>query len=142
MDGVARRRDECDVSRLHEHPQQVREALLGADRDDDLALGIELDAEPPRVALGDRGAEVRDSTAGRVAVVARHRGRFLELRDSDARRGNVWVAEPQIDDVLVRAAELELEPFDLRERVGREQADAAEGDHPSKLYRQKLLYFW
>ena len=54
VDRVARRRHDRDVAGLDEHPHQVREALLRADRRHRLRLGIELDAEAVGVEVADR----------------------------------------------------------------------------------------
>ena len=63
MDRVARRRHDGDVARLEQHPHQVREPLLRADRRDDLRLGIDLDAEATLVQLRKGVAQVRDAAA-------------------------------------------------------------------------------
>jgi hypothetical protein len=129
VDRVAGRRHEREVARLDQHPQQVREALLRADRRDRLGLGIELDAEPARVHLADGSAQVRDAAARGVAVVPRPPRRLGELVDGDLRRRDVRVAEAQVDDVLAGAAQLQLQPLDLGERVGREVGDTGEPFH-------------
>ena len=45
VDRVRRRRHERGVAGPEQHPHEVRQAFLGADRGDDLGLGVELDAE-------------------------------------------------------------------------------------------------
>ena len=49
VDRIARARHEGRVTRFEEHPHQVREPFLGADRVQDLGIRIEIDAEAPLV---------------------------------------------------------------------------------------------
>ena len=95
----------------------MREALLGADRRHRLRLGIELDAEAVGVQVADRGAQLRDAAARRVAVVARLRRRLRQLVDGRGRGGQVGVPEAEVDHVLARAAQLELQLLGDREDV-------------------------
>ena len=75
MDRVARARDDRAVAALEQHPHQVGQALLRADRADHVHVGVERDAEPAPVALADGLAEVRQPAARGVAVVHRLRRR-------------------------------------------------------------------
>ncbi len=89
VDRVRRRRHERGVAGLQQHPHQVAEALLGPDGGDDLAVGVERDAEAAQVEVGHRLAQLRDAPAGRVAVVAgvvRGLGQLLH-RDGRRRAG-------------------------------------------------------
>jgi hypothetical protein len=52
-----------------------------------------------------------------------------ELLDRHLGRGEVGVAEAEVDDVLTGAAQLELEPVDLGERVRGQGVDAAKLGH-------------
>jgi hypothetical protein len=61
-------------------------------------------------------------------VVARVRRRLGELLDGDRRRGQVGVAEAEVDHVLARAPQLLLQLVRDREQVGRERVDPAELD--------------
>jgi hypothetical protein len=133
MDRVARVGHERHVPRLDEEPHQVRQTLLGADGRDRLSLGIELDAEAPPVEVADRAPEVRDAAARRVAVVARILRRLGELLDGNVRGRHVRVAEAEVDHVLAGASQLELDPLDLRERVGRQRSDPTEPDRGRPL---------
>jgi hypothetical protein len=56
-------------------------------------------------------------------VVARVLRRLGQLAHGDFRRGDVGIAEAEIDDVLACAAQLELEAVDLGEGVRRERLD-------------------
>ena len=94
---IRRRRHDRRVAWLDEHPHQMGETLLRADRRDRLRLGIELDAEAIPVQVADRLAQLRDAAARRVAVVVRLRGCLGELLDRHCRRGEVGVAEAKVD---------------------------------------------
>jgi hypothetical protein len=59
-------------------------------------------------------------------VVARVPDGLPELLDRDLRRGQVRIAEAQIDDVLAGAPQLELQPVDDGEHVRRQCPDPAQ----------------
>ncbi len=132
VDRVARARHDGRVARLQQHPHEVREPLLGADGRDRLRLRVELDREAAPVEVADRRPQLRDAAARRVAVVPLLAGRLLELRDRDLGRRDVGVAEAEVDDVLARPPQVELELVRDREDVRRQRADAAEL-HPTTL---------
>ena len=138
MDRIRRRGHDRRVARLHEHPHQMREPFLGADRGDRLRLGIELDAEPVPVQVADRAAQLRDAATRRVAVVVRLRGRLDQLLDDRRRRGEVGVAEAEVDHVLARAPQLQLQLLGHREDVRRERRDAAKLHRPSLYLVHRL----
>ena len=117
VDRVGRRRHDDRVARCRQHPQQVREPLLGADRAHDLRLRIEDDAEAARVELGDGVAKLRDPAARGVAVIGRLEGRLPQLVDGDLRRRDVGVAEAEIDDVPAFVPQVALQLVDGREDV-------------------------
>ena len=71
VDRVARARHERDVAGAEQHPEQVHEPFLRAERERRLGLGIELDAVAVAVEVADRLPELRQPAARRVAVVAR-----------------------------------------------------------------------
>jgi len=126
VDRVRRGGDDDAVARLHQHPHQVCEPLLRADRVHDLGLRVELHTEAACVPLGDGAPQLLDPAARRVAVVAGERGRLAELRHRRLRRADVGVAEAEVDDVASRAAQLALQLVDAREDVRRQVADAPE----------------
>ena len=138
VDWIRRRGHDCRVTRLHEHPHQVREALLRADRRDGLRLRVELDAETVAVQVADRAAQLGDAAARRVAVVVRLRGRFGQLLDHGRRRGEVRVAEAEVDHVVPGAAQLELQLLGHREDVRREQRNAAKVHRPESTIGSSL----
>ena len=124
MDRVGRRRHDDGVAGRRQHPHQVREAFLGADRAHDLRFRIENDPKGARIVLGDRVAELRDPAARRVAVIRRLERRLPQLLDGDRGRRDVRVAEPQVDDVPSLAPQVSLQLVDRREDVGRQVVDA------------------
>ena len=79
VDRVARAGHDRRVAAVEQHPHQVAEALLGADRVGDLELGVELDAPRLLVVAGDRLAQLGQAARHRVAVVGRLRGGLGEL---------------------------------------------------------------
>ena len=129
MNGIARARHERRIAGSEQHPQEMDEPLLRAERHRRLGLGIELDAVAVAIELAHGGAQVRQPAAGRVAMVARDERGLAQLLDGDLRWGHVRVAEAEVDHVLARTAKLELEPLDLGERVGRQRVDAPELGH-------------
>ena len=118
VDRVRRARHQRGVAGAEQHPHQVREALLGADRRAGLRLGVELDAEPAPVEVGDREPQLRDAPARRVAVVARVARRLAQLVDRDRRRRHVGVAEPEVDHVLAGSPGVHLQRVDLAKTYG------------------------
>ena len=62
-------------------------------------------------------------------MVAREQRRLAQLLDGDLRRRDVGIAEAEVDHVLAGAPQLELQPLDLGEGVGREGVDPAELRH-------------
>ncbi len=124
VDGVRRRRHERRVAGLEHHPHEVGEAFLGADGLDDLRLGVEGHPEPPVVEVGGGLPQLRNAAAGRIPVVSRVADGLGQLVDRNVWRGQVGVAEAQIDDVPAGPSCLDLQGVDDREDVGREFVDA------------------
>ncbi len=54
--------------------------------------------------------------------------RLGQLLDGHVRGGHVGVPEPEVDDVLACAAQLELDALDLGEGVRRQRTDPAKPD--------------
>ena len=71
-----------------------------------------------------RLAQVRQPAARRVAVVHRLGRGLGELLDRDRGRGDVGVAEAEVDHVAALAPQLALQLVDRREDVGREIVDS------------------
>ena len=70
-----------------------------------------------RVALADRFAKVRQAAARRITVVDGLGGSLGQLFDRDRRRGNVRIAETEIDHVAALPPKLALQLVDSREDV-------------------------
>src|SRR5437763_8805431 len=129
MNRIRGARDERDVARPEQHPEEVHEPFLRAERHRRFPLRIEPDAVPLAVELTDRRAQIRQPAARAVAMVAREQGSLTELLHGDLRRGHVGIAEAEIDDVVARTPKLELQPLDLREGIRRKRVDAPELRH-------------
>ncbi len=126
VDRVRRVRREDDVAGRGDRLGEVGQPLLRAERDDDLALGIDLDAEAARVIGGLRLAQPRDAARRRIAVGV-GLGRDLgELGDDVRRRRAVGVAHAEVDDVLAARACRRLHRVDFGEDVRRQAADTVE----------------
>jgi hypothetical protein len=115
-----------NVSRTDRHQHEMRQALLGSDHGDGLAVRIERDPVAALVPLGGGGAQVRDAARGRVAVVARVAGGFPDLVDHVRRRGEIRVSHAQVDDVLARAAGGLHQVDDLGQDVGGQPVELVE----------------
>ena len=126
VDRVARVRHQHDVARPGDRLREVGQPLLGAEGDDDLALGIDLDIEAAGVIAGAGAAQPGDAARHRIAVGLRVLHRLDELGD-DVRRGRaVGIAHAEIDHVAPGGARLGLQRVDLAEDVGRKALDAVE----------------
>src|SRR5262249_3793284 len=66
MDRVARTRDERRIAGTQQHPEQMHEPLLCAERERCIRLRVELDAVAVAVQLADGSAQVRKPAARRV----------------------------------------------------------------------------
>ena len=132
VDRVGRRRHQRGVARADQHPHEVREALLGADGRHHLGLGVELDVELALVEVGDGAAQLGDPPRRRVAVVARVVGGLGQLAHRHVGRGQVGVAEAEVDHVPAGSPRRRLEVVDRGEDVGRQPVD------PAELHRSSL----
>ncbi len=133
VDRVRRGGHDRRVARPEEHPHEVAEPLLGADGGDDLGVGVEIDVEAPLVEVGHRLAQLGDAAARRVPVVAGVVGCFGELVDGDLGRGQVGVAEPEVDHIGARSPCLHLQPIDDGEDVWGHPGD------PTELHRSTVV---
>ncbi len=96
-----------------------------------LGLGIEIDAEAVAVQVADGFSQLREASTRGVTVVAREERSLAQLLDCDLGRSDVGVSEAEVDDVFAPTPELELQPLDFSERVGRKCVDSAEVHHQS-----------
>jgi hypothetical protein len=132
MDRVARVRHQHDIARGGDCLRDVSETFLGAERGDDLRLGIELHAEAAVVVGSLRTTQSGNSARGRVAVCTRLAECLLELLDHVRGRRQIRIAHAEIDDVRSRVAGLRLGLVHLFENVGRQTANAVEVFHRLK----------
>src|SRR3546814_7428246 len=75
---------------------EVGQPLLGAERDDGLALRVQLDAEAARVVGAERAAQAGDAARGRVAVRARIGQGLRQLVDDVMRRRLAGIARKSV----------------------------------------------
>ncbi len=120
MDRIARARHQHHVARRGDRLRHVGEAFLGAERDDHLALRIELHAEAAAVIGGLRAAQPGDAARGGIAVGARLADGLHQLLEDMRRRRQVGIAHAEVDDVGAAGAGRRLQPVDLLEDVGRQ----------------------
>jgi len=131
MDWIARARHDRRIARLEQHPHQVAESFLRADRVGDLQFGVERDAELALVHAGDCLAQLGQTARQRIAMVLRIVRGFGEFFHRDLRRRNVGVTETEVDYVVAVAARSDLQIVDDREDVRRQVADATKFHEPS-----------
>ena len=139
VDRIARVGHQHDVARRGDRLRDVGEAFLGAERGDDLGVGIELHAEAARVIGGLRAAQAGDALGRRIAVGARLAERLLHLLDDVSRRRQVRIAHAEIDDVGAGVAGHRLGAIDRFEHVGRQTLDAVEFFHRRSLEKFRDL---
>ena len=124
VDRIARVRHQHDVARPGNRLRQIGEPLLRPQRDDDLALGIDLDIETAGVVAGAGAAQPGDAARYRIAVSFRVLHRLDQLGD-DVRGGRaVGIAHAEIDHVAPRGARLGLQRVDFAEDVRGKTLDA------------------
>ena len=120
MDRIAGVGHQHDVARRGDRLREIGETFLRAQRDDDLVLGIELDAEAARIVGRLRLAQAGDAARRRVAVGARVAGGLGELGHDMRRRRQVGIAHAEIDHVLAGGAGARLHGVHFREHVRRQ----------------------
>ena len=103
VDRIAWIRNQDRIAAVQGGEHQVGQALLGADRDDRLGIGIDPDLEPVLVPVGNRAAQPGDSLGHRIAVGILPLYRFDQLVDDVPGRGAVRIAHAHVDDVLATA---------------------------------------
>jgi hypothetical protein len=118
--------DQARVAGADEGPRDVADRLLRPHRRDHLGLWIERDAVPALVPISDRPAEVREASAGRIAVVPRVARRLRELVDDRLGRGQVGIPHAEVHNVLARAARGRLQVVDDVEDVRGQPVDPPE----------------
>ena len=129
VDRIARVGHQHHVAGRGDRLRHIGEAFLGAQRGDDLGLGIELHAEAALVIGGLRAAQAGNAARGGIAVGARLADGLLDLLDDVGRRRQVGIAHAEVDDVGAGIAGARLGPIHLFEHVGRQAADAVKFFH-------------
>jgi hypothetical protein len=109
VDRIRRIGHEHRVAALQAREHQVREAFLRADRDDGLAVHVELDAITPLIPGADRAAQPRNAFRYGIAVRVLAARSLHQLVDDVRRRGTVGVAHRQVDHVLAAPARRHLQ---------------------------------
>ena len=123
VDRIGRVRHDDDVAGRGDRLRDIGEAFLGAERGDDLRLGIELHAETARVIGGLRLAQAGNSARRGIAVGARLADDLFELVDDMRRRRQIRIAHAEIDDVGAGIARGRLGTIDRLEHVRRQAAN-------------------
>jgi hypothetical protein len=104
MDGVAGVGNEDGIARVEDGETKVGDALLGADGDDGLGVGVEIDVVARLVPVADGLAQAGQAAGDGVAVRGGLPDRLNELIYYMGRRGAVRVAHAEVDDVFATAA--------------------------------------
>ena len=123
MDRIGRVRAQHDVAWRGDGLRHVGEALLRAERGDDLGLRIDFHAEAARIIGGLCAAKPGDAPRGGIAVGARIAHHVAQLIDDGLRGRQVRIAHAQIDDVGAPRPGTRLQAIDLFEDVRRQPAD-------------------
>src|SRR5262249_17612180 len=105
---------------------EVRDALLRPDRDDRLALRVEVDVPAPLVPVAYRAAQARYPLRHRVAVRVAALDGLDQLGHDVRRRRAVRGPHAEVDDVLAPAARGHLELGRDGKDVGRKARQARE----------------
>ena len=104
VDGVAGIGHQHGVARVEDGQAEVGDALLGADGDDGLGVGVEIDVVARLVPVADGLAQAGNAAGDRVAMRGRLERRLDQLVDDVLGRGAVGVAHAEVDDVFAAAA--------------------------------------
>ena len=130
VDRIGRIGRENHIARRGDRLGHVGEAFLGAERRDDLAVGVELHPEAALVIAGLGAAQAGDALGGGIAVGARLARRLDQFIDDMARRRQIGIAHAEVDDVGAGGAGLGLQTIDLFEHIGRQPPHAIKIAHP------------
>lgn len=100
MNGIRRRRREHDIARPDGGQRQVRDPFLRTDRDDRLGLGIQVHIIVALVPTGNRMTQFRDAARSRIAMILGFLGCLDQFVDDMGRGGLIWIAHPEVDNIL------------------------------------------
>ena len=118
MDRIARVRYQHRVALVHRRQRQVRQAFLGADGHNRLAVHVDIDVVATLVPLADGAPQARYAARHRIPVRVFALGGFDELVHDMPGRGAIGIAHPEVDDVLAAPTRLRLDLVDDVEDVG------------------------
>ena len=104
VDGVAGIGHGDGVARVEHGEAEVGDALLGADGDDGLGLGVEVDVVAALVPVADGLAQAGQAAGERVAMGGGLLRGLDQLVDDVLGRGAVGVAHAEVDDVFAALA--------------------------------------
>ena len=133
VDGVAGVGDDDGVARVEDGEAEVGDALLGADGDDGLGVGIEIDVVAGLVPVGDGAAQAGQAAGDGIAMGGGLLRGLDELVDDVLGRGSVGVAHAEVDDVFAAAAGAGLHLAGDVEDIGREALNARKLFHRDSL---------
>ncbi len=129
VDGVAGVGDQDGVARVEDGEAEMGDALFGADGDDGLAVGVEIDVVAGLVPVADGLAQAGDALGDGVAMGDGLLRGLNHLVNDVFGRGAVGVAHAEVDDVFSAAARGDLHlPGDVKD-VRREALNTAELFH-------------
>ena len=129
VDGVAGIGYKHGVARVEDSEAEMGDALFGADGDDGLGVGVDIDGVAGLVPIRDGFAQAGQAARDGVAMGDRLLRRFNHLVDDVPGSGAVGVAHAEVDDVFAAAARGNFHLAGDVEDIGREALDAAEFFH-------------
>ena len=117
MNGVGRRGNDGRIPHPEQGQAQMGESLLGADRTDDLVIGIEQQVIAGLVVCCDLSAQIVDARCDRIAVIAAVLDGLRQFVDDLLRRGITGIAHGHVDQIHPRPPFFLAEEVDLLEHV-------------------------
>ena len=139
VDGVAGVGNEHGVARVEDGETEVGDALFGADGDDGLGVGVEIDVVARLVPVADGLAQARNAAGDRVAVRRGLPDRLNQLVDDVGGRGAVGIAHAEVDDVFAAAAGGHLHFAGDVEDVGGKALNAGKLVHDDSSVKRAVL---
>ncbi len=129
MDGIAGIGNGYGVGIVQQGEAEVRDALLGADGDDGLGLGVDLDVVARLIPVGDGATQARNSAGERVAVSLSLLCGLDQLIDDCLGGSSVRIPHPEVDDVFAAFACRCLQLAGYVEHICREPGQSSELFH-------------
>ena len=99
MNGERGVRYHRQIAFVDEREREMPKALFRSDDGDGFFLRVDTDTEPAFIMPTDFASEIEDAARGRVAVVPEFLRGFGEFINNRLRRGLVWIAHPQVNNV-------------------------------------------